>query len=77
MGLLASALSVAVHLQRSGDGTRRVAEIALLLRDAATGLVAAEPALRWSAEIHVESGARKLGRLLEARGVAAPMVLLG
>jgi pilus assembly protein CpaF len=74
--LLASALSVAVHLQRSGDGRRRVTEIALLVRDSG-GLVAAEPALRWSGDLRVEPGARALGRLFQTRDVAAPTVLLG
>jgi pilus assembly protein CpaF len=73
--LLASALSVAVHLQRDGDGQRRVTEIAVLVRDPAAGLVAAEPALLWSGELQVEPGARGLRQLLESRGVAAPMVL--
>jgi hypothetical protein len=73
--LLASALSVAVHLQRAGDGRRRVTEIAVLVRDPAAGLVAAEPALLWSGELQVEPGARRLRQLLESRGVAAPMVL--
>jgi pilus assembly protein CpaF len=74
--LLASALSVAVHLHRGSDGRRRVTEIALLQRDASSGLVTASPVMRWSKEVRVEPGADLLAELLQARGIAAPAVLL-
>ncbi|OEJ60054.1 pilus assembly protein CpaF [Streptomyces agglomeratus] len=46
---LAAALAVVVHLARGPGGTRRVAEVHVLERDAA-GLVVTVPALRWGAE---------------------------
>jgi pilus assembly protein CpaF len=75
--LLASALSVAVHLHRGRDGRRRVTEIALLQRDAATGLVAASPALVWPGvgPVQAEVGATALARLLVQRGTEPPSVL--
>ena len=78
--LLASALSVAVHLQRTRDGMRRVTEIALLVREPVTGFVAAEPVLVLGPPddrltVRVEAGARALGLLLERRGARAPAAL--
>jgi pilus assembly protein CpaF len=74
--LLASALTVAVHLHRTRDGRRRVTEVALLLRDPESGLVAAQPVLQWADTLRVGPAADALRRLFEARGVASPAVLL-
>jgi pilus assembly protein CpaF len=46
---LASALRVAVHLARGGDGRRRVAEVCVLSRGL-DGLVRAEPAWTWDGD---------------------------
>jgi pilus assembly protein CpaF len=75
--LLASALSVAVHLHRGRDGTRRVTEIALLQRDTVTGLVASAPALAWPGvgPVQAEAGAAGLANLLIQRGAEPPPVL--
>lgn len=68
--LLASAMEVAVHLRRTSDGGRRVAEVAVLQRDDGE-LVSAVPALQWpggSAPVQFGPGAAPLRALLEARG---------
>ncbi len=68
--LLASALRVAVHLERGRDGSRRVAEIAVLERGDGD-LVRAVTALRWaggSADVMSGPGAPALSGLLERTG---------
>jgi pilus assembly protein CpaF len=68
--LLASALKVAVHLERGRDGVRRVAEIAVLERGDGE-LVRAVTALRWaggSAEVVSGPGAPLLRTLLAQAG---------
>ena len=74
--LLASALGVAVHLERGTDGCRRVAEIAVLQRGAGD-LVRAITAVRWaggSADVVPGPGAPLLRALLRRNG-AVPAVL--
>jgi pilus assembly protein CpaF len=62
---LASALDVVVHLARDPDGSRRVAEVAVVVR-ASSGLVAAEPALSFPRDGGTEEhrAAEVLGRRL-------------
>ena len=75
--LLASALGAAVHLHRDRDGSRRVAEIAVLDRES-TGLVRAVPALHWAGPGHPVQpgpGAAALGVQLADRGCEPPMIL--
>lgn len=55
-------LQAVLHLQRTRDGRRRLAEIRVLQRDPATGWVTAVPALRFAADGSV------------VRGRAAPVV---
>lgn len=52
---LAAAFSVVIHLVRSRDGVRRLAEIAVLQRGA-DGFVGAETALRFAADLSVTTG---------------------
>ena len=73
--LLAAALRVAVHLQRTRDGVRRVAQIAVLER---TGdWVRALTALSWdgSADVQTGPGAPLLAGLLRSRDCALPRLL--
>lgn len=64
---LAAALSVVVHLARDRSGSRRLAELHVLERDA-NGLVSTVPAAVWgSQEFHREVGWPRLQRLC-ARG---------
>jgi pilus assembly protein CpaF len=75
--LLGSAVCAAVHLHRSQDGTRRVAEIAVLRRRDG-GLVRAVSALRWAGAeepVHVGPGAEPLQALLVSHGVTPPAIL--
>lgn len=75
--LLASALEAAVHLYRAPDGSRRIAEIALLERDP-DGVVRAVSAVRWSGPGHrVELGpaAVALRSALVERSVEPPELL--
>lgn len=68
--LLASALRVAVHLERGRDGFRRVAEIAVLERGEGD-LVRAVTALRWAgghAQVVADAGSPLLRALLESTG---------
>ena len=72
--LLASALNGAVHLRRLRDGSRRVAEIAVLDRSE-SGLVGSVCALSWAGPgrpVEVGPGAGSLTRQLADRGIAAP-----
>lgn len=64
---MAAALDVVVHVQRSTDGRRRVAEIAVL-ENGRTGLVHAVPAVRFGRDgrVGVGSGGPRLESLLEA-----------
>jgi pilus assembly protein CpaF len=74
--LLAAALRVAVHLQRTRDGVRRVAQIAVLERDGEW--VRALTALSWdggAADVQVGPGAGLLRELLLGREGALPAVL--
>ncbi len=52
---LAAALRVIVHLRRDRDGVRRLAEIAVLDRSP-QGLVVAQPAVRFDADLRANSG---------------------
>ncbi len=75
--LLGSALGAAVHLNRSKDGSRTVAEIAVLERDG-SGLVRAVSAVRWSGAGHPVrpgSGAAALATLLTDRSCEPPAIL--
>jgi len=62
---LAAAVDAVVHLGRGADGTRRVAEIAVLVRDGA-GTVSAVPAVRFDADgsTSEQQGAVLLGEKL-------------
>jgi pilus assembly protein CpaF len=62
---LAAAVDAVVHLGRSADGTRRVAEIAVLVRDG-SGVVSAVPAVRFDAAgtTSEQHGAALLGERL-------------
>jgi pilus assembly protein CpaF len=62
---LAAAVDAVVHLGRGADGTRRVAEIAVLVRDGA-GMVSAVPAVRFDADgsTSEQQGAVLLGERL-------------
>jgi pilus assembly protein CpaF len=62
---LAAAVDAVVHLGRGVDGTRRVTEIAVLVRDG-SGSVSALPAVRFGpdASTSEEPGAALLGRKL-------------
>ncbi len=74
--LLASALRVAVHLQRTRDGRRRVGQLAVLERDG--DLVRAVPALAWdggSAPVELGPGIGPLRDLLAARDFPLPAAL--
>lgn len=69
--LVSSALQLVVHLRRARDGTRLVAELALLERsEQALGVVAV-----WSPATGIAPGAARLVRLLAERGEAAPELL--
>ncbi len=78
--LLASAVAAVVHLRRTREGGRRVAEIAVLQRDddgvkGAAGLVRARSALTWAGPSHPlrdGPGAPALATLLLERGVRSP-----
>lgn len=61
---LAAALRVVVHLRRGSDGTRRVGEISVLVRE--PDAVRTQPAIRWGADgaKEVGSGAAILAALL-------------
>ena len=75
--LLASALGAVVHLHRAKDGSRRVAEIAVLERDGG-GLVSAVSAVRWAGaghDVQLRSGAGALRVLLEDRACDPPTIL--
>jgi pilus assembly protein CpaF len=77
--LLGSAVSAAVHLRRADDGSRRIAEIAVLQRES-DGLVRAVGALRWEGAeepVHISSGAQALRQLLASRCVTPPAILEG
>jgi pilus assembly protein CpaF len=65
---LAAGIQLVVHLRRDGDGRRRVAEIAALVRGAA-GLVEAEPAVRFARDGSASVG--PAGPLLESLLVGA------
>jgi pilus assembly protein CpaF len=73
--LLASALRVAVHLQRSRDGRRRVGQLAVLERKGE--LVRAAVALSWdgSGELRLGPGAGRLRELLDAHDRPLPSAL--
>ncbi len=69
--LVSSALQLVVHLRRTRDGTRVVAELALLERtEHGLGVVAV-----WSPATGVAAGAARLARLLADRGEAVPELL--
>ncbi|HZA04535.1 MAG TPA: pilus assembly protein CpaF, partial [Propionibacteriaceae bacterium] len=63
---LYSALRAVVHVSRDDDGLRRVSEISVLVRAAATGLVHTERAVLFAPDGRVElgPGGRELERLL-------------
>ena len=63
---LYSALRAVVHVSRDDDGLRRVSEISVLVRAAATGLVHTERAVLFTPDGRVElgPGGRELERLL-------------
>lgn len=65
---VAAALHLVVHLRRSGDGIRRLAEIAVLQR-APDGFVVAQPALRFRSDLSATAGAgaARLTALLDER----------
>jgi pilus assembly protein CpaF len=65
---LAAGIQLVVHLRRDGDGRRRVAEIAALVKGAA-GLVEAEPAVRFARDGSASVG--PAGPLLESLLVGA------
>lgn len=69
--LVSSALQLVVHLRRARDGTRIVAELALLERtDQGLGVVGV-----WSPGTGAAPGAARLARLLAERGEAVPELL--
>jgi pilus assembly protein CpaF len=65
---LASAVELVAHLQRDGDGARRLAELAVLTKDK-DGLVCTATAVRFSADGRAAEGpgAGRLAALLERR----------
>jgi pilus assembly protein CpaF len=72
--LFGSALQAAVHLRRTSNGHRFLADIAVLHRSA-DGLVATIPALTWASArepLQSHAGAQLLARLLADRGVTPP-----
>jgi pilus assembly protein CpaF len=63
---LASALDAVIHIARDAAGVRRVVEIAILVRDHATGLVRSECAVEFSAGRIVRGpGSGQLERMLD------------
>ncbi|MEO6886982.1 MAG: TadA family conjugal transfer-associated ATPase [Jatrophihabitantaceae bacterium] len=70
--LVASAVDVVVHLRRSRDGLRSVAELATLARRG--GELVISPA--WSADSGIQAGAEDLAGLVRARGGAMPSALV-
>jgi pilus assembly protein CpaF len=64
---LASGVSVVVHVKRGRDGVRRLAEVAVPVRNA-DGLVTMTPAVTTTADgaLHEGAGAARLAALLEA-----------
>jgi pilus assembly protein CpaF len=64
---LASALDAVIHVARDGSGVRRVAEISILVREPASGLVRSECAVdfRPDGDIVRGHGSRQLERMLD------------
>jgi pilus assembly protein CpaF len=64
---LASALDAVIHVTRCATGVRRVAEIAIFVRDPADGLVRSEPAIEFHADGRtvLGPGSRQLERMLD------------
>lgn len=64
---IASALDVVVHIERDHEGQRRVAEVHVVVRDAASGLTRTEPAVEFGegGRIRLGEGSGRLERLLD------------
>jgi pilus assembly protein CpaF len=64
---IGTALHVVLHIRRDEHGTRRVAEVHVVVRDAATGLTRTEPAVEFGPKgrIRLGPGSGRLERLLD------------